>query len=979
MTLLQMSFSGAVLVLVILCIRTLTVARLPKRTFLILWMLVLLRLLVPFTISSPFSVYTLLYRNIFADMWKQTPIGSLVKETPVGKFVAASPSIQTDAISPSTATVSDPPPVLPNEQFKNPTKQFGNAFFELPEEQAHTTLSILPAGSSSPSKVKDPGTQLQAAAHKPTDWIKPFPLSRFFLLFLYFTGASLCAAFFLFSYARCQLEFRTALPVSDPGARQWLKQWIHTQSLRRTLLVRQSDRIDAPLTYGILHPVILLPKNIDWKDTASLQFILAHETIHIRRLDAVTKLLTVLALCLHWFNPLVWVMYFLFNRDLELACDEQVILEHGETCRAAYAHMLLDMEARKSGLIPLYHHFSKTAIEERITTIMKVNKYSRLAILPAAGLIIAVTAVFATSATYTAAAEPAISSAQPLRTLATQSVQKDSAMPDSSFTREEYDALFAMQFDGYMDMTITTYQNKAWNYMDTPEHLALMERFSQSKILEELRYENKTASFLHNIYNALTAEQWKARDFDGYTTSAPAGSSHDTAVLEYTFTLNINDPDSLTVREYNAARSGMMEGLHCVLENLTTEQLRNEAYMNQILPEKIHALQSAFCSDTLEVSVDYSYMPPDSNDNETAYLAASERIVQNQQQILVLQEELSILMNDLICHAQANLDHTTQLETALLPYAPFGLSWKYNPINDDYKIYFQGKEVRGIWDAQTGTYITEHVGISTYAEDAIELATVYANGKLTGLRIANGQETQEMTVLRQHTTDSMYTDREPRINDYADEEDYRSLFTLMTPDYTSYSLTEFNSILLDWANVHVGSYERILEDFYRKDYFQEEPSISLTKEQSRFVAMTIMLSDEENRRQLQAARTGKPEEDPLFRSYRLYKTDAEGLLWCGFDYSFHYHIAEKNIVTVGERDRLVGNVIDAIEAFWAETNLETLQTLTREDVLAKLEDIAFHYSNHQITFTIPEEQLYFEHMDERTFRATLDVPALSSS
>ncbi len=143
--------------------------------------------------------------------------------------------------------------------------------------------------------------------------------------------------------------------------------------MKRPILVRQSDRISAPLTYGIFRPVILMPKKMDWKNEKQLQYVLSHEYVHNYRYDTVTKLIATLALCIHWFNPFVWVMYILFNRDIELACDESVIRQFGEKSKSAYSLMLINMEATKSGLLPFCNNFSKNAIEERITAVMKIN------------------------------------------------------------------------------------------------------------------------------------------------------------------------------------------------------------------------------------------------------------------------------------------------------------------------------------------------------------------------------------------------------------------------------------------------------------------------------------------------------------------------------------------------------------------------------------------------------------------------------
>lgn len=106
-----------------------------------------------------------------------------------------------------------------------------------------------------------------------------------------------------------------------------------------------------------------------------LSLCLEHEFVHIKRLDGLTKLILIAALCLHWFNPLVWVMVVLANRDLELSCDEAVVRLFGEQVKSAYARTLIHMEEIKSGCLPLCSNFSKNAIEERITAIMKIKKF----------------------------------------------------------------------------------------------------------------------------------------------------------------------------------------------------------------------------------------------------------------------------------------------------------------------------------------------------------------------------------------------------------------------------------------------------------------------------------------------------------------------------------------------------------------------------------------------------------------------------
>lgn len=103
-------------------------------------------------------------------------------------------------------------------------------------------------------------------------------------------------------------------------------------------------------------------------------YILTHELVHIRSLDCLRKWLLTSALCVHWFNPLVWLMVYTANRDLELACDETVLRLLGDGSRKAYAGVLLEFAARKRPDLAFGSGFGQTAAEERIHHIMKYRK-----------------------------------------------------------------------------------------------------------------------------------------------------------------------------------------------------------------------------------------------------------------------------------------------------------------------------------------------------------------------------------------------------------------------------------------------------------------------------------------------------------------------------------------------------------------------------------------------------------------------------
>lgn len=210
---------------------------------------------------------------------------------------------------------------------------------------------------------------------------------------LWVAGMVLSIALFTGVYIRFRLRFRESVPVYEPFAGEWLK----SRPLRRKIEIRASGYISAPLTYGIFRPVILLPADTDWEDTDRMRYILEHEYVHIRRFDTTVKLLYVTAACVHWFNPLVWVMLVLVNRDMELICDETVVQFFGMEKKKTYAKMLIEMEER--GIpAPFSSSFSKNAVEERIVAIMKIKKKSVLAIILAAGLTVGAAAALGTSA-----------------------------------------------------------------------------------------------------------------------------------------------------------------------------------------------------------------------------------------------------------------------------------------------------------------------------------------------------------------------------------------------------------------------------------------------------------------------------------------------------------------------------------------------------------------------------------------------------
>ena len=105
-----------------------------------------------------------------------------------------------------------------------------------------------------------------------------------------------------------------------------------------------SDYIDTAFVMGLVQPKIYLPSGVPHNER---KYIIAHERHHIRRWDHVIKLLAYGALCIHWFNPLVWAAFILAGKDMEMSCDEAVIRKLGTEIRAEYSASLLRLTTHK--------------------------------------------------------------------------------------------------------------------------------------------------------------------------------------------------------------------------------------------------------------------------------------------------------------------------------------------------------------------------------------------------------------------------------------------------------------------------------------------------------------------------------------------------------------------------------------------------------------------------------------------------------
>lgn len=862
-----MSFAGGVLILAVIALRALALNRLPKGTFLALWAMAVLRLLAPFSIPSPASVYTLMERM------------------PVQTAVSA---VNANAPSPAASA-----PVLPAADF------------------ASGAAMVSPAAASAPES----GTPVNV------------------LFWVWLAGMAVCGTYFLVSYLRCRREFRAALPLEE-GAVMGLR-----PTTGRPVSLRVTDRVDAPLTYGLLRPVILLPKG--WAEDPRLAYALDHELTHIRHLDALWKLALAFTACVHWFNPLVWCMFALANRDLELRCDEAVVRRLGVDSRSQYAQALISLEEKRSGLGPFASAFNKNAIEERIIAIMKIKRRSLAAVLAAVALVCCVGAAFATSAAKTEAPYP--------------------KAPDGTFARAELDRLSELWFEGYQDMTIADYQQKMWTEFDTRSDIELIDRYGQNSTggglfgsPEVILPEQAFSNYFFYVFKPLTAERWQSWTFAG-ADFARIDDTH-IARAEYACTLRVLDAETLTVGEYEQVFAGVKAGVRAMLYADPAET-------------DLDALSRRLTTEKLAVTVEGRMTWVDNLGN---IVGESEG-----------RGYTGMGDPDAELYAQSSRETAAEWDRLLSPYVPFGLTYRFDDPGLDgngLTMWWGGKEVRGIYDEQEHTWLTEHTGIG-FSEGAVELYAVYTDGVLSGLREADPDDQAAFDEIRQRNRAAIDAPSTVDAREFprATREDYDAFLALRQRantslpsrasypyrDYQDEPLESFNQRLLDWANEDAdGVWDRISCDVIWNDY-----GVELTADERSFVSLTCLLSGRENAAMIRAIHTGGPEEDPGFSANLPERSIEEnGIVnaWCDLYYSLSYHIADKSAVSVAERDACVSGMMSAIDNFWLNTDFETLLGMAEADVAARFNVFAEENSTENVKINpVTEDDLYFEPYDER--------------
>lgn len=317
-TVLNMSITASVAAGLIIFLRWIFGNKLPRIFNYALWAIVLLRLLIPFSLPSMFSIFNAI------------PVP--------GTKIAQSPQ----------------------HHGMGNNVPYGAGYGSIFEEKTVSDLINNNINSSFPLAT-------------PEASVDPMQVLIFVISWIWLTGAAGLFSFSIFAYLRSSHRLKEAVLYKHNDL---VSQCSQKLKLNRKVQIYTSDRVHTPVVCGLIKAHIILPLDITQGcNELELKHIITHELVHIKRFDYILKPLSMLALCVHWFNPVMWVGFILSQKDMEMACDEKVMSIFENDIRSEYAASLIKLATKQNvllngGLLA----FGESNIKSRIKGIMNFRK-----------------------------------------------------------------------------------------------------------------------------------------------------------------------------------------------------------------------------------------------------------------------------------------------------------------------------------------------------------------------------------------------------------------------------------------------------------------------------------------------------------------------------------------------------------------------------------------------------------------------------
>lgn len=320
----NLSITGSIAIFAVLILR-LMLCKTPRRFSYLLWGIVLFRLLCPVSLGSSVSLWNL------ADL-------SVIDNGEIQYFSTSKFLSENSAVKVTT-----------------PTDHLSANYFMLSEKQNLSSSDSVNSmdknvsiESVSEKQKRNDSSSFQTTISHNTFL---FGIPTFFWFAVWLLGAICLAGSGIISALRLNRRLKCSMQIQKN--------------------IYLADDIATPFVFGLLHPKIYLPSNLGELEQ---NYIILHEQHHIHRRDYLLKLLAFAALCLHWFNPLVWLAYSLAEKDMEMSCDEAVMNKINYDIRSEYAQSLLLLAVGRKGMTGVPLSFGKNDIKDRIKNVMHYKK-----------------------------------------------------------------------------------------------------------------------------------------------------------------------------------------------------------------------------------------------------------------------------------------------------------------------------------------------------------------------------------------------------------------------------------------------------------------------------------------------------------------------------------------------------------------------------------------------------------------------------
>lgn len=468
---LSLSLSGALIGIFIAAIHHLTGKYFSKKWNYYIWLLVVARLLLPLHFESDFLTPLNLHTG-FSQNDSTTQAGSIMQdaEKQIGNSAQTGSMMQTNA----------------DKRIYTPEQSDGIQ----QTKQTEVDHSVAMTNASADMALMLPDANTTVTAQHNTDFSAKLSTAGIWAAaaYIWLTGAITALFIKLFNYQRFRKEIKTnCTRITDHRVLTMENAFCAGLHIKKTPVIYASPSIAGPMTIGLRNPVILVPKVFSDQNAPAFlraeqnlthfQLVLHHELIHVARKDLLYKWVYQLLLCIHWFNPVLYLIGRQMSRDCELSCDEAILPQLTETGKQMYGNILLD--TAEQNIVHRQNALSTTLLEnkkdlkKRLDGILHYKKTTRFRLVLSACVFVMVLTLSACSTVWISSDAASTSESKQNRSADSSSTAFDAAATDTSDKPAD-----STDADDQVFNNVSSSDSESFHYDDSDENGAFMQMFS---------------------------------------------------------------------------------------------------------------------------------------------------------------------------------------------------------------------------------------------------------------------------------------------------------------------------------------------------------------------------------------------------------------------------------------------------------------------------------------------------------------------